>query len=133
MKWILIISLCCFSTLSASSINKTIDELLNDQSDQELNIPSYDPFKRAKPLLKRKSSKKYVYKPRPAKLTAVFNKKAFINGKWYEKGDSISEGKLVNIQSERVYLKKGNKTKVLLLKRKNKLLQITQKGENEHF
>ncbi len=129
MKWILIISLSCFSTLSASSINKTIDELLNDQSDQELNIPNYDPFKRAKPLLKRKSSKNYVYKPRPAKLTAVFNQKAFINGKWYEKGDSISEGKLVNIQSERVYLKQGDKTKVLLLKHKNKLLQITQKGE----
>ncbi len=129
MKWILIISLSCFSTLSASSINKTIDELLNDQSDQELNIPNYDPFKRAKPLLKRKSSKNYVYKPRPAKLTAIFNQKAFINGKWYEKGDSISEGKLVNIQSERVYLKQGDKTKVLLLKHKNKLLQITQKGE----
>ncbi len=129
MKWILIISLSCLSTLSASSINKTIDELLNDQSDQELNIPNYDPFKRAKPLLKRKSSKNYVYKPRPAKLTAIFNQKAFINGKWYEKGDSISEGKLVNIQSERVYLKQGDKTKVLLLKHKNKLLQITQKGE----
>ncbi len=129
MKWILIISISCFSTLSASSINKTIDELLNDQSDQELNIPNYDPFKRAKPLLKRKSSKNYVYKPRPAKLTAVFNQKAFINGKWYVKGDHISEGKLVDIQSERVYLKQGDKTKVLLLKHKNKLLQITQKGE----
>ena len=57
------------------------------------------------------------------------NKKAFINGKWYEKGDRLSEGKLVNIQNERVYIKQGNKMKVLLLKRKNKLLEITQKGE----
>lgn len=129
MKWILIISICCFSILSASSINKTIDELLSDASDHELSVPKYDPFKRAKPLLKRKSSKKYIYKPRPAKVTAIFNKKAFINGKWYEKGDRISEGKLVKIQSERVYLKQGNKTKVLLLKRKNKLIKITQKGE----
>jgi len=129
MKWILIINICCFSVLSASSINKTIDELLNDTNDYELNIPHYDPFKRAKPLLKRKSSKKYVYKARPSKLTAVFNKKAFINGKWYEKGDHLSEGKLVKIQNERVYIKQGNKMKVLLLKRKNKLLEITQKGE----
>jgi len=127
MKWIVMITLLCVSTIWASSINKTIDELLENETQQNLNIPKYDPFKRAKPLLKQKKSGKPTYKPASKELTAVFNGKAFINGRWYDKGDTLAEGKLVKVSADSVQLKKGKKIKTLRLRKEKRLLKISEK------
>ncbi len=127
MRWLVSIILLSMCSLWASSINKTIDELLEDNVQQELSLPQYDPFKRAKPLLKAKKRGKRVYRPAPKELTAVFNDKAFINGRWYQLGDTLPEGRLVKINATRVYLKKGSTIKVLPLKKSKNLLNITQK------
>ena len=129
MRWMIITALLSANILWASPINKTIDELLEHETEQALSVPQYDPFKRAKPLLKRKKSGRSVYKPLPAQLTAVMNDKAFINGHWYKKGESISEGKLVRINSTSVYVQQGKKIKILPLKKKKNVLKISQKGE----
>jgi hypothetical protein len=126
MKWVLLITLIMADLLTASPINKTIDELLNNE-EERLEIPQYDPFRRAKPLLVKKLSKRPVYKPAPVTLIAVLNDKAFINGKWYKNGDLLSEGKLIKITDESVYLKKGNKIKILRLKKEKSLLKISEK------
>jgi len=129
MRRIIVITLLSTCIVGASSINKTIDELLENEVEQELSIPQYDPFKRAKPLIKQKKSGKRVYKPAPKELTAVFNDKAFINGRWYQKGDVLPEGKLIKINATHVYLKKGTTIKVLTLKKRKNLLKISQKVE----
>lgn len=129
MRWMIIASLLGLNSLWATPIHKTIDELLDNEKEQALSIPKYDPFKRAKPLLKRKKSGRSAYKPQPSQLTAVMNDKAFINGNWYTKGESIPEGKLVKINRTSVYLKKGKKIKILPLKKSKNLLEISQKGE----
>lgn len=126
MKWLLLISLILVDILSASPINQTIDELL-DNEDKRVEIPEYDPFKRAKPLLVRKLSKRPVYKPAPTALIAVLNDKAYINGHWYKNGDVLFEGKLFKITDESVYLKKGNKIKILRLKKEKNILNISEK------
>ncbi len=129
MRWILIVSLLGVNSLWATPIHKTIDELLDNEQEQTLSIPKYDPFKRAKPLLKRKKSGRSAYKPLPSRLTAVLNDRAFINGRWYTKGESIPEGKLIKINPTSVYLKQGKKIKILPLKTSKNLLEISQKGE----
>lgn len=129
MRWIIIASLLAANSLWATPIHKTIDELLENEKEQDLSIPKYDPFKRAKPLLKRKKSGKSTYKPLPVQLTAIMNNKAFINGRWYKKGDSISEGKLIKVNRTSVYLKQGKKIKILPLKKSKNILEISQKGE----
>ncbi len=129
MRWIIIASLLGISSLWSSPIHKTIDELLENEKEQSLSVPGYDPFKRAKPLLIRKNSGKTVYRPLPLQLTAVMNNKAFINGRWYKKGQLTSEGKLVKINSTSVYLKQGKKIKILPMKKSKNLLEISQKGE----
>ena len=127
MRGMIMTVLLSAAALWASSINKTIDELLENEAQQELSIPQYDPFKRAQPLLKEKKSGRRTYRPAPKELTAVFNDKAFINGRWYQKGDVLPEGRLVKIKPTQVYLKKGSTIKVLTLKKSKNLLKISQK------
>jgi hypothetical protein len=114
------------NALIASPIHQTIDELL-DNEEKTLELPEYDPFKRAKPLLIRKLSKRPVYRPAPTALIAVLNDKAYINGRWYKIGDVLFEGKLFKITDESVYLKKGNKIKIFRLKKEKSILQVSEK------
>lgn len=126
MRCLSLILLMMLDTLSASPIHQTIDELL-DNEEKALEIPEYDPFKRAKPLLVKKLSKRPVSKPAPTTLIAILNDKAYINGHWYIKGDVLFEGKIFKITDARVYLKKGNKIKILRLKKEKSILQMSEK------
>ncbi len=49
-------------------------------------------------------------------LTAIMNNSAFINGNWIKVGDKINGYKLVDIMKDSVYLKDGNKTKMIFFK-----------------
>ncbi len=129
MRWIIIASLLADSSLWSSPIHKTIDELLENEKEQVLDVPMYDPFKRAKPLLKQKNRSKSVYRRSPLQLTAVLNDKAFINGRWYNRGELTAEGKLVRINPMSVYVKEGTKIKILPLKKSKNLLKMSQKGD----
>ena len=125
MKWMLLLSIGCI--LWASPIHKTIDELLESDKKRVLKIPQYDPFKRARPLLNKKLTKKKVHISLPTELSAVFNHKAFINGQWYQKGDILSEGTLIEVRENSVYLKKGHKIKIYTLKKSKNMLTIENK------
>ena len=122
MKYLmlLIISLSVYS----APISKTIDELLDESKKEKLFIPTYDPFKRAQPLLQRKSEKKQVYKAQPIVLVAIMNDKAFFNGRWYKKGESSSLGKISKITATHVYFKKGKTIKVLKLQKNKSRFKI---------
>jgi len=126
MKYLMI--LLCVNTIFAAPIDKTIDELLDNDIRKELNIPEYDPFKRTPPLLKKKAKNTRPYKPLKAQLSAVMNNKAFITGQWYKKGEWCSEGKLIKITKDSVHLKEGTQTKILRLKKnKESMFTIRQK------
>lgn len=127
MKNILIISFIFSTLLHAIPIDKTIDELLVNEQTKVLEISKYDPFKRAKPLLVRKNSKAAITVPKPLEVIAVMNHKAFINNRWYKKGDHLYQGKITKITNKRVYIKKGTKTTVLRMKKGEKLLTIRPK------
>ncbi len=48
-------------------------------------------------------------------LTAILNDKAYINGRFYKIGDTISGYKIVKIADSYVVLKKKDKMKILFL------------------
>lgn len=127
MKNIIIITFTFSTLLQAIPIEKTIDELLVHEQKKVLKISTYDPFKRAKPLLIQKSTKAAVAKPKPLEVIAVMNNKAFINNRWYTKGDTLYQGKITKITQKSVYLKKGTKTTVLHIKKGEDLLKIRPK------
>jgi len=124
MKWLIL--LLSVELIYSAPINKTIDELLEKSEKQELKVPSYDPFKRATPLLQKKS-KKSSYKALPIELSAIMNNKSFINGRWYEKGDKTPEGRVVKITKDAVYLRQGKKTKILRLHNQKRLFDMHEK------
>ena len=119
MRYVFLSFLLVFS-LFASTIEKTIDELVKEETPSSLNLPQYDPFKRAKPLIKRKSSSKtYTLKAKPLVLLAIMNNRAFISGFWYAKGESLRGYKVKTITQKSVQLKKGSKTKVLYIQKRD--------------
>ena len=127
MKHILMLTIAIATLLQAIPIEKTIDELLENDQEKVLEISNYDPFKRAKPLLTQKSTKMTIAPPKPLEVIAVMNNKAFINNRWHKTGDNLSQGEIVKITKESVLVKKGTKTTLLRMKKGEKLLQIRQK------
>ena len=125
MKLILFLVLC-IKFVWAAPINKTIDELLKSETKKELQISHYDPFKKAQPLLQKKSYKTRTRRKSKIELSAVLNEKAFINGKWYTKGELTSGGRVMKITRNSVYLKDKAGTKILRLNKNAKsMFRIT--------
>jgi len=61
-------------------------------------------------------------------LKAILNKAAFINKKWYKKGDTLGKYKVGNILSHSVVLKSANGNKKLSLKKKKKIFIKLNRG-----
>ena len=81
----------------------------------------YDPFIKAKKIIKRAKepalSPAKVVRPR-FELSAIFNDKAFINGRFYKVGDRISGYKVSEIKENYViFQKNGTKMIVPLVKK----------------
>jgi hypothetical protein len=65
-------------------------------------------------------------------LNAIVNDNAYINGKWYKKGDVIQGFTLREIFDDHVILKKDRKTvKVYLVKKKDLKIKLTTGDNNE--
>jgi len=58
-------------------------------------------------------------------LTGIVNSSAHINGKWVKIGEKIGAFKLVDIMEDSVYLKDGNRTKLIFFKQNNGKIKIT--------
>lgn len=57
-------------------------------------------------------------------LKAVFNRKAFIDDKWYKKGETIGGYTISNISSKSVVLESPSGNRVLNLDNKKKLIKL---------
>ena len=81
------------------------------------NIKKYNVFIDVN-LTDKKTLKKNTGDLREANfvLNAVFQNRANINGIWVEKGDNIEGYEIVRVLSDGVVLKKGKKTKKIILK-----------------
>jgi hypothetical protein len=57
-------------------------------------------------------------------LKAVFNRKAFIDDKWYKRGETIGGYTVGNISSKSVVLESPSGNRVLNLEKKKKLIKL---------
>ena len=74
--------------------------------------------------------KKKVEKEKPIEVSAIMNKKAFINGKWYKEGDRIYGFKVVFVGKRGVVLKGDDSIKTLFIAQKNnKILQVSERKD----
>ncbi|WP_457748861.1 hypothetical protein [Sulfurimonas sp.] len=94
-----------------------------------LSLVNYDPFYKSQRILHSTPSKP---KNKSLVLNAVFNNKAFINGKFYTVGDKILGYKIKKIYTQSVVIQNRKILKILRLQAKQHQLIITQpKREKE--
>ncbi|MCJ7766432.1 MAG: hypothetical protein MUP09_10890 [Thiovulaceae bacterium] len=129
MKLLLLLMLISVAVCSAEPISQTIDEILENSSHAaQIEMPSYDPFARVKPLLIKKMGKRAGTKvARPLHLVALLNNRAFINGQWYEKSDRLRGGRVVEVTQESATIAFGKKRTVLFLQKKENILETSKK------
>lgn len=119
-----------------SNIDKTLQKVINESKTKTLSDIKidYDPFNTNKP----KPGIKQVQKDEPSKpqpqidsnqplLSMIFNKKAFINGKWYKENEKFADYVITKINQDIVVLKKKNRYTTLKLPMSNTIL-ITKEG-----
>lgn len=114
-----------FEIISAQDVDikgilKDLRELESKKRGFSKIVVKYDPF-----FPKRKKIKTVSIKKRKIlKLKAILNDKAFINGRWFSKGEKVGEYKIIKITPSFVELRKGKKRKILALVPSKRLLEI---------
>jgi len=140
MRYI-IITLLTVNFLFSSSVIPIINKI-DKLKAQEKSHPfkkievKYDPFftgvkimkKIKKTVVKKSIQKRSTHM---LKLIAVLNDKAFIDNKWYGKGDAVEGYRVIKIDSDKVAIKKGKKMVILHLNNKKILSIKKEKGEDK--
>jgi len=92
-----------------------------------LHIIHYDPFKKTKVLLKRSTPQNIPLKRHTLKFTAVFNNKAYINGKFYGINSVVNGYKIIHIHNKFIQVKKHGKISTIPLIKQNFLGTINKR------
>jgi len=83
---------------------------------KSLSLIHYDPFQKAKVLLKRVAVQKTEFVEKSLQVEAIFNKKAYIDGKFYTLYSVVNGYKIVGIYDKYIRVRKNGKiTKVPLI------------------
>ncbi len=88
----------------------------------------YDPFYGGKLYRPSFKETKQLIKKRNNNLTlsSIFDKKAFINSKWYKENDKIYDYTIIKINKDSVFLKNKNKVIVLRVLPSTQLLSVKE-------
>ncbi len=127
-----VISLLICDDKLVSSIEKTLQEVINQSKNKKISDIKidYDPFSTTKVIKVKNSEKKNkIIKDIPKKpiLSMIFNKNAFINGKWYKVNDKFADYVIKKIYQDIVVLKKNNRYMRLKLPQSKMVLKIQQR------
>jgi len=122
--------LLLFSSVFGANLSQRLENLIQDKKIKTVTILKYDPFfekHEKKQLQKHHLIIRRIRKERVLRLVAVLGKRAFINGKWFSKGDKISGYKIKKVFQNRVILYKQNKIKVLRFEKNKNILNVREK------
>ena len=127
-----VISLLICDDKLVSSIEKTLQEVINQSKNKKISDIKidYNPFSATKAIkVKNGEKKNKIIKDIPKKpiLSMIFNKNAFINGKWYKVNDKFADYVIKKIYQDIVVLKKNNRYMRLKLPQSKMVLKIQQR------
>jgi len=127
-----IIAVVAISVLYADEIDDMLSKI---NSTRESTMPKEEfvsiPSPMPKVVIEHNSSKDgnvtitKIVEEETFDLTAIMNDSAFINKKWVKIGEKVGSYKLVDIMDDSVYLKDGNRTKLIFFKKNNAKIKIT--------
>jgi len=119
-----------FSSVFADDLSQRLEKLIQDKKIKTVTILKYDPFFEKG---KKKQFKKHhliIHRSRKKialKLVAILGNRAFINGKWFSKGDKIDGYRIKKVFQDRVMLYKQDKIKVLRFEKNKNILNVKDK------
>ena len=100
-----LLPLLLFGAADVKKIARKIEMLQHEKMlENRPQYSVYDPFRRAKPLLAKKTAyfQRKNRKFQSLHVETILNGKAFINGRWIGVGEKISGAKVVNIRQNSV-------------------------------
>jgi len=121
--------------LYAIEITDIIDSI--DKMNSSVQIPKkieynvYDPFSSAKPILNTKHNTKLKTNIilQPIILQTILNNRAFVDGKWYNKGDKVRDYKIEMVNSDSVILVKNFKKTIIRIKKIERILKMKEQKQ----
>ena len=109
-------------------IAKKIDDLKRDNIlSSEVDYKVYDPFRRAKPLLAKKKKVHVVRKPKPIVVETILNNRAWVDGRWVQKGSKINGAKVKAVKKNAIIVSYDNKDVIIPVKRGKSFLKLKEK------
>lgn len=121
MRYLLLLFIVYTSSFGDALTNR-MDRLVQNTEVQKVILLKYNPFTHEDDSQNPPTDEASVEKKSVTKhfnLVSIFNKRAFINGKWFGEGDLIYGYEIKKVDSESVLLKKNNKEISLKFQRKN--------------
>ncbi len=125
-----LICLFLFSSVFGLNLSQRLENLIQDKKIKTVTILKYDPFFTK---YEKKQLQKYYFhvqkkkKKRALKLVSILGNRAFIDGKWFAKGDKIDGYKIKKVFPNRVVLYRQNKIKVLKFEKNKNILNVREK------
>lgn len=130
-KLVIFCSLILFTGLYADNIDEIVSKI---NSKRDSTIPKDKLISITSPMPKllvvvdnnSTDGNKTVIKSKEESfnLTAIMNSSAHINGTWVKVGERVGTYKLVDVMDDSVYLRDGNKTKLIFFKQSNGKIKI---------
>ena len=96
-----------------------------------MRVVPYDPFKKVDLLLKKHNKNRNLLRYNKPKISvsAIFNDKAFINGKFYKIGDIIHGYRIIKISKKAVWMRKNSIIKRVFLVKSDIFTDLPQRGQ----
>jgi len=120
-----------FVSIFADDIDTMVKKI---NSKRDSNISKEELSLIPSPMVQKSSDKNVTnsVKPLPVKviveenivLQGIMNNSAYINGKWVKMGEKINNYTLVDVMDDSVYLKDGNRSKLIFFKQNNGKIKI---------
>ena len=114
-------------SLSHAEITNMVEKIKHQRTGIDLKHleSTPNPFNINK--IKEKAAIKEVAKETVYNLTAIFNRAAFINGKWYKRGEKVDNYTVSRIGKKSVTLVNGSNKKILKLSKKKNIIKFKGK------
>jgi hypothetical protein len=116
-----------YATTDVHDIAVKIDAFAADRSLSEtLDYKVYDPFMRAKPLLASREKSPPKKHQKMFKVETILNQKAWVNGKWVQKGSIINGSKVIAVHKDAIIVADEDKEVLVPLYRGKNLLRVKE-------
>ena len=115
-------------SLSHAEITNMVEKIKHQRAGIELEslegMPNPFSINKREEKVTEASIEEVAFREAVYSLTAIFNRAAFINGKWYKSGEQMDNYTIIKVGKESVILVDGSNKKTLRLPKKKSIINF---------